>query len=41
MIIKCMKKVRILVIYIERCQVLKVFLPFIANSMEHDAKNKS
>lgn len=41
MVVKYMKKVRIHVFYIERCQVLKIFPTFIADSTGHGAENGS
>ncbi len=39
--VKYMKKVGIHVIYVERCQVLKIFPTFIVDSMGYGAKDGS
>ena len=41
MAIKYMKKVGIQVIYVKRCQVLKIFTTFIAGSTGYNAKDES
>lgn len=41
MAIKYIKKVGIYIIYIEHCQVLKIFPTFIADNVGHSAKNEN
>ena len=41
MVVKYMQNIGIHVIYVEHCQVLKIYLTFIADNTGHNIKDKS